>query len=86
LRIKERNPSVNLEIDGEILKLFQSQFKDKSGLLDGTSGGLANNLQKVYGFYDSFLGNLGGSSLTREQQLMYTAALEERLLISSLIE
>jgi len=32
------------------------------------------------------LNNLGGSNLSWEQQLIYTAALEERLLVASLID
>ena len=85
LRIKESNPNVNFNIDTEILKVFSSQFREKNGLLN-IEGGLEKNLHKVFGFYDNFLSSLGGSSLSNDSQLMYTAALEERLLMSSLIE
>jgi len=87
MRVKEKNPKINLEIDVEILKMFSDQYRQKNGLLDlGKDGRINENISKIYSFYDNFLNSLGGSSLTGEQQLIYTAALEERLLISSLAE
>lgn len=85
LRIKEKNPNVNLDIDTEILRIFSDQFRSKEGLLNFNGGQLSDNIHKVYGFYDNFLSTLGGSSLSKEQELMYTAALEERLLVASLV-
>lgn len=76
LRIKEKNPSIKLDIDGEILKIFSDQYRDKSGLLQGVNDGKFNDgIHKIYGFYENFLNNLGGSNLSWEQQLIYTAAL-----------
>ncbi len=86
LRIKEKNPNVKFDIDTELLKMFSNQYREKSGLLDIQGGDFGKNLHRVYGFYDNFLSSIGGASLTHEQQLMYSAALEERLLMSSLIE
>ena len=86
LRIKEKNPNINFNLDTEVLKIFSNQYKEKSGLLDIKGGDFGQNLHRVYGFYDNFLSSLGGESLTHEQQLMYSAALEERLLMASLIE
>ncbi len=86
LRIKEKNPSIKFDIDAEILKIFSDQFRDKSGILEGASGKFGDSIHRIYGFYDNFLKNLGGSSLSLEQQLIYTAALEERLLVASLID
>lgn len=85
LRIKQSNPSVKLEIDAEILRVFSDQFKERGGLLNIGSGKLSDNFDRIYGFYDNFLSNLGGPNLSKDQQLMYTAALEERLLIASLV-
>jgi len=76
LRIKEKNPSIKLDIDAEILKIFSDQYRDKTGLLQGVSDGKFNDgIHKIYGFYENFLNNLGGSNLSWEQQLIYTAAL-----------
>lgn len=86
ISIKESNPNIKFNIDGEILKMFSNQFREKSGLLDINNGGLQKNLSKVYSFYDNFLGSIGGSALSNDSQLMFTAALEERLLMTSLIE
>lgn len=76
LRVKEKNPSIKLEIDSDILKVFSEQFRDKKGLLDLNGGKISDNLNRIYGFYDNFLSSLGGSNLSRDQQFMYTAALE----------
>lgn len=86
LRIKEKNPSVKFDIDTEILRIFSDQYRDKSGILQGTDGRFNETIHKIYGFYDNFLNNLGGANLSWEQQLIYTAALEERLLVASLID
>lgn len=87
LRIKQSNPNVKLDIDTEILKIFSDQHRDKTGLLQGVSDGkFIDGIHKIYGFYENFLSNLGGSNLSWEQQLIYTAALEERLLVASLID
>ena len=87
LRIKEKNPSIKLDIDAEILKIFSDQYREKSGLLQGVTDAKFNDgIHKIYGFYENFLNNLGGSNLSWEQQLIYTAALEERLLVASLID
>lgn len=86
LRIKEKNPSIQFNIDTEVLKVFSNQYREKTGLLDIKGGDFGQNLHRVYGYYDNFLTSLGGESLTHDQQLMYSAALEERLLMSSLIE
>lgn len=86
LRVKDTNPNLRLDIDAEILKIFSDQYREKSGLLQGADGKFGENLHKIYGFYDSFLNNLGGNNLSYEQQLIYTAALEERLLVASLID
>lgn len=68
------------------MKIFSDQYRDKTGLLSKVDGKVDDKIHNIYKFYDSFLNNLGGNKLSWEQQLMYTAALEERLLISSLIE
>jgi hypothetical protein len=87
LRIKEKNPNVKFDIDTEILKIFSDQYRDKSGLLlQGGDGKFGNEIHRIYGFYQNFLNNLGGSNLSWEQQIIYTAALEERLLVASLID
>lgn len=87
MRIKEKNPQVKLDIDTEILKIFSDQYRDKSGLLQGADGRFAEGIHKIYGFYENFLNNLGGSgNMSWEQQLIYTAALEERLLVASLVD
>ena len=86
IRVKNSNPNLKLDIDAEILKIFSNQYREKSGLLQGADGKFSDSIHRIYGFYDSFLNNLGGSSLSFEQQLIYTAALEERLLVSSLID
>ena len=87
LRIKEKNPSIKLDIDAEILKIFSDQYREKSGLLQGVTDAKFNDgIHKIYGFYENFLNNLGGSNLPWEQQLIYTGALEERLLVASLID
>ena len=85
LRIKDKNPGVKLELDADILRMFSEQFKEKSGVLN-VGGNFSANLDRIYGFYDNFLSGLGGSNLTNDQQLMYTAALEERLLVASLVK
>ena len=85
LRIKQANPNIKMDIDAEILRVFSDQFKERGGLLNIGNGTLSDNLSKIYGFYDNFLSSLGGPNLSKDQQLMYTAALEERLLIASLI-
>lgn len=87
MRIKEKNPNVKFDIDTEILKIFSDQYRDKSGLLlQGGDGKFGNEIHRIYGFYQNFLNNLGGSNLSWEQQIIYTAALEERLLVASLID
>jgi hypothetical protein len=86
MRIKEKNPNVKFDIDTEILKIFSDQYRDKSGLLQGADGKFGDSIHRIYGFYENFLTNLGGSNLSWEQQLIYTAALEERLLVASLID
>lgn len=75
LRIREKNPSVKIDIDAEILRLFSDQIKDKGGLLDFKGGRISGEFERIYGFYDNFLSSLGGPNLTKDQQLMYTAAL-----------
>lgn len=67
LRIKEKNPNVNLNIDSEILKIFSDQFKDKAGLLNLKGGKIADNFKNIYSFYDNFLSSLGGSNLSKDQ-------------------
>ena len=86
MRVKEKNPSIQMNIDAEILKMFSNQFREKGGLLELKEGNFGQNLHRIYGFYDNFLSSMGGASLTHDQQLMYTAALEERLLMSSIID
>lgn len=86
MRIKEKNPNVKFDIDTEILRIFSDQYRDKSGILQGADGKFADGIHRIYGFYENFLNNLGGSNLSWEQQLIYTAALEERLLVASLID
>lgn len=86
LRIKEKNPNINLNIDAEILRIFSDQFKEKGGLLNIGGGRITDNLKKIYAYYDNFLGNLGGSNLSKEQEMIYLAALEERLLVATLVE
>lgn len=56
--------------------MFSSQFQQKEGLLKFEPGSLQQNLDRIYKFYDNFLGSLGGGNVSRDQQLMYTAALE----------
>ena len=85
LRIKQTNPNIKMEIDAEIIRVFSDQFKERGGLLNIGDGTLGDNFTKIYGFYDNFLNSLGGPNLSKDQQLMYTAALEERLLIASLV-
>lgn len=68
---------MKFDIDTEILKIFSDQYRDKSGLLlQGADGKFGNEIHKIYGFYQNFLNNLGGSNLSWEQQIIYTAALE----------
>jgi len=86
MRVKEKNPNVKFDIDTEILKIFSDQYKEKSGLLIGADGKFGDGLHRIYGFYQNFLNNLGGSNLSWEQQLIYTAALEERLLVAALVD
>jgi hypothetical protein len=76
MRIRDSNPNIKFNIDTEILKIFSDQYRDKTGLLQKGDGKFDDKLHNIYKYYDSFLGNLGGSKLSWEQQLMYTAALE----------
>ena len=86
LRIRQQNPNIKFNIDTEILKIFSDQYRDKTGLLSQTDGKFEDKIHKVYKFYESFLDGLGGSNLSWEQQLMFSAALEERLIVANLIE
>lgn len=83
LRVQQSNPNVNLQIDKDILKIFASDFKYKDffeGKLD-----LQNNLSMVYNYYEQILNSLGGSNLVNDQQLIYTSAVQERLINTALI-
>lgn len=64
LRIKEKNPNVKFDIDTEILKIFSDQYREKSGLLQGTDGKFGDTIHRIYGFYNNFLSNLGGANLS----------------------
>ena len=75
MRIRQQNPSIKLNIDAEVLKIFSDQYRDKTGLLSQTDGKFEDKIHKVYKFYETFLENLGGSNLSWEQQLMFSAAL-----------
>ena len=86
MRVQKAHPNVNFNIDGEILKIFSNQYREKSGILNFKDGGLSQNLHRVFGFYDNFLDSLGGASLSQQQSLLFCAALEERLTLTTLIE
>jgi hypothetical protein len=76
MRIKRRIQMSNSILTLKFLKIFSDQFRDKSGILQGADGKFADGIHRIYGFYENFLNNLGGSNLSWEQQLIYTAALE----------
>lgn len=85
LRVRDKNPGVKLDIDADILRIFSEEFRQKSGILDGNSK-FGETIDRVYAFFDNFLNSLGGATLSYDQKLMYTAALEERLLVASIIK
>ena len=83
LRVQQSNPNINLQIDKDILKIFASDFKYKDffeGKLD-----LQNNLSMIYNYYEQILNSLGGSNLVNDQQLIYTSAVQERLINTALV-
>ena len=86
LRLKKDNPSMKLNIDAELLKAFTDQFHERSGILICEDLDFKARLKQIGQYFENFLCGLGGSSLSHEQELMYSCALEERLLMSALIE
>ena len=83
LRIEQRNPSVKLELDKDLLKIFASDFKYRD-FFEGKLN-LEDNISLIYNHYDDILKNMGGSTLANDQQLIFTSALQERLINAALI-
>lgn len=83
LRIEQKNPSVKLELDKDLLKIFASDFKYRD-FFEGKLN-LEDNISLIYNQYDDILKNMGGSTLANDQQLIFTSALQERLINAALI-
>lgn len=86
LRVKKDNPNLKLNLDAELLKVFTEQFHERSGILVCEDLDFKSRLSQIGTYFENFLCGLGGSSLSHEQELMYSCALEERLLMTALIE
>ena len=84
LSIKEKNPSINFGLDKDILKIFATDFKYRE-LFEGKDFNIDGQLNILYNHYDDLLRSIGGSNLTADQQLIYSSALQQKLLMGGVI-
>ena len=76
---------MKLNLDKDIMRIFASEFKYKD-LLEGKVQGFETQMNMIYNEFDDLLRSLGGSELTKDQQLIFTSAIQERLVMASLIK
>lgn len=83
LQIRNRNPNIEFNLDTDILKIFASDFKYKD-FFEGKEI-LGENVSTIYAHYDNMLNTLGGSNLELAEKMIYTASLQQRLIMGDLI-
>lgn len=84
LRIQKSNPSINLKLDKDILTMFASDFKYKD--IFESKYDLNGVMNVLYNHYDDVLRSLGGTSLSSDEQLLFSTALQEKILMGSVLE
>lgn len=85
MRIQNSNPNVRMNLDKDVLKIFASDFKYKDMFEGKGQFNINAELGVLYNQYDGILEALGGSELSADQQLLYTSALQEKLIMGTVV-